>query len=88
MLGLFSSIGWPEIVIILGVALLFFGGKKLPELARGLGKGIREFRKELHNVKNDIEEDNDSDESKEKSPYREPDQTEDACGGADGDDGE
>ena len=37
-------IGGPEIIIILVVVLLLFGGRKIPELARGIGKGIREFR--------------------------------------------
>ena len=34
----------PELLLILGVVLLLFGGKKLPELAKGLGQGIKEFR--------------------------------------------
>lgn len=38
-------IGGPEVVIILVVVLLLFGGKKIPELARGIGQGIRDFRK-------------------------------------------
>ncbi len=38
------SLGGSEIRLIVGVLLLFFGGKKLPELARGLGKGIKEFK--------------------------------------------
>lgn len=37
-------LGGPEIIVILVVVLLLFGGKKIPELARGLGKGIREFK--------------------------------------------
>lgn len=37
-------VGGPEIIIILVVVLLLFGGKKIPELARGLGKGIRDFK--------------------------------------------
>jgi len=40
-------IGGPEIIIILVVVLLLFGGKKIPELAKGLGKGIRDFKKRL-----------------------------------------
>ena len=39
------SIGMQELLIILAVALLFFGGRKLPELAKGLGEGLREFKK-------------------------------------------
>lgn len=41
----FSMPGWPEILVILFLALLLFGGKKLPELARALGQSINEFRK-------------------------------------------
>ena len=37
-------IGAPQVIIIIAVALLFFGGKKIPELMRGLGGGIREFK--------------------------------------------
>lgn len=38
------KLGWVEIVLILAVVLLLFGGKKIPELMKGLGKGIREFK--------------------------------------------
>ncbi|HEY0895439.1 MAG TPA: twin-arginine translocase TatA/TatE family subunit [Sphingobacteriaceae bacterium] len=51
---LFMNIGTPEMMIILFVALLLFGGKKLPELARGLGKGIREFKDASDGVKREI----------------------------------
>ncbi|MDX1469974.1 MAG: twin-arginine translocase TatA/TatE family subunit [Flavobacteriaceae bacterium] len=37
-------IGWPQIVLIAIVILLIFGGKKIPELMRGLGSGIKEFK--------------------------------------------
>jgi sec-independent protein translocase protein TatA len=47
MLGLFQDLGLPEILIILGVFLLLFGAKKLPELARSLGRSSTEFRKGL-----------------------------------------
>jgi sec-independent protein translocase protein TatA len=49
MLALFN-LGGTEIILIFGVALLLFGGKKLPELAKGLGQGIREFKKATGNV--------------------------------------
>ena len=56
-------LGTWEIVIIVLVILLLFGGKKLPELARGLGKGLREFKnakrdieKEVNNAVDDIED--------------------------------
>lgn len=44
-----------DIIILLVVVLLLFGGKKLPELARGLARGMRIFRDELHGVKKDLE---------------------------------
>ena len=54
-LAFLGPIGWPEIVIILVVVLLLFGGRKLPELAKGLGKGMRVFKKELNEVKDTVE---------------------------------
>ncbi len=41
---MFESIGLPELLVILGVAVLLFGGKKIPEVAKGLGEGIRNFK--------------------------------------------
>ena len=41
------SIGLPELMVILVVAVLLFGGKKIPELAKGLGEGIRNFKDSL-----------------------------------------
>ncbi len=43
-----------ELFIVILVALLLFGPKRIPELARGLGKGIREFRKAAEDIKNEI----------------------------------
>ncbi len=48
-------IGWPEIVGILVVVLVLFGAKKVPELARGLGQGIKEFKKATRDVQDEIE---------------------------------
>ena len=45
----------PEIIMILLVVLLLFGGKKIPELMRGLGKGIREFNDAKNSVRSEIE---------------------------------
>lgn len=50
------SLGWNEILLILLVVLLLFGGRKIPELMRGLGKGIREFNDAKSNVRKEIEE--------------------------------
>ena len=60
IIGFFPSVGPWEIVAILAVALLMFGGKKLPELARGLGKGLRQFKEEVHSVKTDVSDSIDS----------------------------
>jgi sec-independent protein translocase protein TatA len=52
---MFGSIGTPELLIIMLVILLLFGSKRLPELARGIGKGIRQFRKAMEDVKEEID---------------------------------
>ena len=46
-----SNIGPMELVVILGIAMLLFGGKKIPELAKGLGEGIRNFKTALKDDK-------------------------------------
>ena len=50
------SLGGPEVIIILFAILLLFGAKKIPELARGMGKGIREFKDATKEIKDEIEE--------------------------------
>lgn len=47
--------GGPEIVLILVVVLLLFGAKKLPELARGLGSGIKEFKKATNDINSEVQ---------------------------------
>jgi len=44
---MFRSIGFPELLVILVVAVLLFGGKKIPEVAKGLGEGIKNFKNAL-----------------------------------------
>lgn len=53
---LLGMLGTNEIIIILVIVLLLFGGRKIPELMRGLGKGVREFNDAKTNVKREIEE--------------------------------
>jgi sec-independent protein translocase protein TatA len=70
----FLNMGGGEIFVIGIVILLLFGGKKLPELARGLGKGIREFKDASEGVKREIQRNinsvtTDEEEKKEESNY-------------------
>ncbi len=48
------GLGTQEIILILLVVLIFFGAKKIPELARGLGKGVSEFKKGMTDVQNEL----------------------------------
>lgn len=50
------KLGWTEILLIAFVVLLLFGGKKIPELMRGLGRGVREFKDAKDNVRKELEE--------------------------------
>ncbi|MDA9808556.1 twin-arginine translocase TatA/TatE family subunit [Flavobacteriales bacterium] len=52
---LLFSFGGPEIILITLAILLLFGGKKIPELMKGLGKGISEFKKGKKEVENELE---------------------------------
>lgn len=51
---MFGNLGAGEIILILLVILILFGAKKIPELARGIGKGMSEFKKGLKDVENEI----------------------------------
>jgi len=53
---MFGSIGVPELLIILAIALLIFGPKKLPEVGKSIGKALREFRKTSDEIKGKIED--------------------------------
>ena len=53
---MFGSIGMPELIIILVLALIIFGPRKLPELGRSLGKSIAEFKKASNELKSTLEE--------------------------------
>ena len=50
------SLGWNEILLIIVLVLLLFGGKKIPELMRGLGRGVREFNDAKNTIRREVEE--------------------------------
>lgn len=52
----FGAIGWPQVLLIIGVVLLLFGGRKIPELMKGLGQGVREFKDGMKGEENNSEE--------------------------------
>lgn len=51
-----GGIGMQEVLLIALVVLLFFGGRKIPELMKGLGKGVRSFKEGMNNMEKEIEE--------------------------------
>ena len=53
---MFGNIGLPELMVIMAIALLVFGPKKLPEVGRTIGKAIREFKKSTDEIKDKFEE--------------------------------
>lgn len=58
MIPLFiGGLGMQEVLLIALVVLLFFGGRKIPELMKGLGKGVRSFKEGMNNIEKEIEED-------------------------------
>ena len=71
---LFAMPGGTEWILILLVVLLFFGGRKIPDLMRGIGRGVREFKDAKESVKSDIDagmKDKDKSTMKEKEAMRE-----------------
>jgi sec-independent protein translocase protein TatA len=58
---LFLNVGAPEIIVIALVVLLLFGGKKIPELMKGLGKGVRSFKEGMKDIEDEIQKDTDTD---------------------------
>ena len=50
-----GNLGAGEIIVIALIVLLLFGGKKIPELIKGLGKGVRSFKEGVNNIEKDIE---------------------------------
>ena len=49
-----GNLGMPELLLIVGIVMLLFGAKKIPEFAQGLGKGIREFRKAARDIQDEV----------------------------------
>ena len=50
-----GGIGMQEVLLIALVVLLFFGGKKIPELMKGIGKGVRSFKEGMNNIEKEVE---------------------------------
>ena len=65
---MFGSIGMPELIIILVIALIIFGPRKLPELGRSLGKSINEFKRASNELRNTLEEEIKVEEQRQPSP--------------------
>ncbi len=57
---LFGTLGATEIIIIALIVLLLFGGKKIPELMKGIGKGVKSFKDGMKGVEEDIKQDSDN----------------------------
>ena len=72
---MFPSLGFPELMIIMVIALIIFGPRKLPELGRSLGKSIGEFRKASNELKSTLEEEIRMEEVKEQRSKIEAEQT-------------
>ena len=54
LLGILGGLGAPEIILIALIVLLLFGGKKIPELMRGMGKGVKNFKEGMNNMEDEI----------------------------------
>ena len=56
---LFGTFGWQEILLIALIVLLLFGGKKIPELMKGLGKGVRSFKEGIKEISDEADKNDD-----------------------------
>ena len=72
---MFGSVGMPELLIILVIALIIFGPRKLPELGRSLGKSLGEFKRASNELRNTLEEEVRIEEQKEQRAKIEVEQT-------------
>lgn len=78
---MFPSLGFPELMIIMVIALIIFGPRKLPELGRSLGKSLGEFRKASNELKSTLEEEIRLEEVKEQRAKIEAEQDSAIAGG-------
>ncbi len=78
---MFGNLGGGEILLILVFVLIFFGPKKIPEIAQGLGKGIREFKKATREIQDVVEKE--VNQVKEASPIQEIKEIKEIAGTAD-----
>ena len=62
---IFGTFGWQEILLIALIVLLLFGGKKIPDLMKGLGKGVRSFKEGINSVKEALENAEEKEDDKE-----------------------
>jgi sec-independent protein translocase protein TatA len=62
-----GGIGWQEITLVLVIVLLLFGAKKIPEVMRSFGKGLKEFKKGMKDIQHEIEKDDEEEKSKKES---------------------
>jgi len=62
------GLGWPELLLIFVAVLLLFGAKRLPEIAQGMGKGIKEFRKAMKETTEDLKGSLEDDSHEDKTP--------------------
>jgi sec-independent protein translocase protein TatA len=76
-MGFFSAPGPLEIMVILAIALIVLGPSRLPDAARSVGKGMREFRETLSGINDEPEEDPYDDDELESEPYEDEDEPED-----------
>lgn len=65
---LLGVIGGSEIIIILLIVLVLFGGKKIPELMKGLGKGVKEYKKAMNGIEEDVNNVTEEGSKQEKQP--------------------
>ncbi len=66
------NIGFPELIMILAVALIVFGPRKLPEIGRSIGRAMGEFRRATYDLKSSLEDDIDSEKKSRPTPKEAP----------------